>query len=535
MKELERILAYTIAETNGIALLPTLELIAASPRTPEKIQATVAQFVSLLHKFHENEIEVSSLLNHEVTFCLRGFFKSFPLPYLEEHIHLTGSLTPEFIFPRLQKLLSGKNSEEVRKKIVSEYGEDAKFSTLEELKSLLLLKDHERFARYLQILYLPKLILVDRNAHREASYHMAKTLFEEYNVGFIRLKFTYNRLTLQESERVVGLENLSSDDVVLGLYDGFKEYQNENSKFHFVLSPCFRKEADFFDSSHFSNKKEHFESQIDSILELLDQHPYLSAVLTDVDTVGDEKELFRKEHFHVMATGFHRLQSRGIRIRSHHGETFHTLRQGIQAVDNAMNIWRIDTLEHGLSLGINPNYYYQTILEETISLNQAKKSLPLHSYIGREVRDMDWGGSPALLDKIERGDPMTPDEIRQFIKVKFHHAQSVESYQHDVLNRVLDKKISVTSLPSSNQKLTGVIPGFKDHPFSWWEKKGVKLGIGTDNYVTLGTDYIKEMLLLLFSEPSDLKITKLLMVATGETRRLYLSKLLWECRKIYGA
>jgi adenosine deaminase len=353
-------------------------------------------------------------------------------------------------------------------------------------------------------------------------------------VGFIRLKFTYNRLTIQESERVIGLENLSSDDVVLGLYDGFKEYQAENAKFSFVLSPCFRKEADFFDSGHFQNKKEHFDAQIDSILELLDRYPNLASVLTDVDTVGDEKELFRKEHFHVMASGFHRLQSRGIKIRSHHGETFHTLRQGIQAVDNAMNIWRIDTLEHGLSLGINPNYYYQTILEETLSLNRSKKSLPMHSYIGREVRDMDWRENQAILSKLESGVAMTAEEIRQFIKVKFHHAQSVESYQHDVLNRVLDKKISVTSLPSSNQKLTGVIPGFKDHPFSWWEKKGVKLGIGTDNYVTLGTDYIKEMLLLLFSEPSDLKITKLLMVATGETRRLYLSKLLWDCRKIYG-
>jgi cytosine/adenosine deaminase-related metal-dependent hydrolase len=93
--------------------------------------------------------------------------------------------------------------------------------------------------------------------------------------------------------------------------------------------------------------------------------------------------------------------------------------------------------------------------------------------------------------------------------------------------------VTVTALPSSNQKLTGVIPGFQDHPFSWWEKKGVKLGVGTDNYVTLGTDYIQEMLLLLYSEPHDLKITKLLMVTTGESRRMYLSRLLWDTRKRY--
>jgi adenosine deaminase len=535
VKDLERILAYTIAETNGIALLPTLELIAASPRTSEGIQIKVAQFIALLHRYHQDELEVSRLLQHEVALCLRAFLKRFPLPYLEEHIHLTGSLSPAFVFPRLQKLINGKSGDLVRDKILAEYGKNAKFGSLDDVAGLMLLKDHERFARYLQILYLPKLILIDREAHREASYHMAKTLFEDYNVGFIRLKFTYNRVTVNESEKVVGVENMSSEDVVLGLYDGFNEYRKKNPKFSFVLSPCFRKEADFFDSANFKDKKSHFESQIDSILELLDKYPYLESVLTDIDTVGDEKELFRKEHFHVMASGFHRLQSRGFKIRSHHGETFHTLRQGIQSVDNAMNIWRIDTLEHGLSLGINPNFYYQSILEESISLNQSKKPLPSQTYIGREVYDMDWRNHDSIFAKLKTGLPLSAEEIRQFIKVKFHHAQSVESYQHDVLNRVLDKKVTVTALPSSNQKLTGVIPGFKDHPFSWWEKKGVKLGIGTDNYVTLGTDYIKEMLLLLFSEPSDLKITKLLMVATGETRRLYLSKLLWDCRKIYEA
>ena len=57
---------------------------------------------------------------------------------------------------------------------------------------------------------------------------------------------------------------------------------------------------------------------------------------------------------------FRKLQYRGFRIRSHHGEVWKTLRKGIQAVDNAMNIWRIDTLEHGLSLGINPNFYFHS-------------------------------------------------------------------------------------------------------------------------------------------------------------------------------
>ena len=47
----------------------------------------------------------------------------------------------------------------------------------------------------------------------------------------------------------------------------------------------------------------------------------------------------------------------------------------------------------------------------------------------------------------------------------------------------------------------------------------------------LNTNFIREMMILLFSEPSDLKITKLLMVATKETRRAVVSSLLWEMRK----
>jgi hypothetical protein len=79
--------------------------------------------------------------------------------------------------------------------------------------------------------------------------------------------------------------------------------------------------------------------------------------------------------------------------------------------------------------------------------------------------------------------------------------------------------------------LTGQFEDYKDHPFSWWEKKGVHLGIGTDNYITLNTNYIQELIILLYTDSEDLKITKLLMVATGETRRPYVSHLLWQMRK----
>ena len=95
---------------------------------------------------------------------------------------------------------------------------------------------------------------------------------------------------------------------------------------------------------------------------------------------------------------------------------------------------------------------------------------------------------------------------------------------------MLNKGVSLIALPSSNKRLTGSFEDFKDHPFSWWEKKGVKLGVGTDNYITLNTDYIKELLILLYTDSESLKITKLLMVATKEERRPYISQLLWKMR-----
>ena len=96
---------------------------------------------------------------------------------------------------------------------------------------------------------------------------------------------------------------------------------------------------------------------------------------------------------------------------------------------------------------------------------------------------------------------------------------------------MINKRVSLVALPSSNLKLTGAFPDYKDHPFSWWEKKGVRLGIGTDNYITLQTNFIREMLILLFSESESLKITKLLMIATKIGQRPLISSKLWEMRK----
>jgi adenosine deaminase len=533
--ELARSFIEMISETNGITLDDTLSLMVNSERIRKDPQLSRAlnEFRGLVTAYQSDQIGIDTLLTHVVAEALFDFFKRFPKTYRDEHTHLTGALSSGFIYPRLKKLLEGPHREIYEKKIREIYGDEAlPIEDQEDVDRLLRLKPEERFSRYLSILMLPKLLLVNREAHAEAAYHLASELFHQYNVGFVRLKFSLSRATADESEKVPGLENLTEDDVVLGLFEGFQRFKKEQPRWNFTLAPSFRKEASFYDSSKFKSKQEHFLHQVNQILALIDAHPELEAVMNEVDTVGNESELFRKSHFIDMKLGFRKLQYRGFKIRSHHGEVWKTLRRGIQAVDNAMNIWRIDTLEHGLSLGINPNYYFHSLMQRVLKWNARGEAIRPGTLEFNEVSDMDWQDyAIEVRDKLIRGDRLNTDEIRLFTKAKFHTAREVELYQHDVLNRMIDKQVSLVSLPTSNNRLSALFEDHKDHPFSWWEKKGVELGIGTDNYVTLDTNFIQEMLILLLTDPYDLKITKLLMVATGETRRPYISHLLWQMRK----
>ncbi len=534
--ELFKALVEIISETNGINLSDTLELMANSDRVRQNhlVQKLTIEFRNLLFQFQADQIEMDTLLQHPMAQALFLFFKNFPLPYRDEHTHLTGALSAEFIYPRLMALLEGPNKAVYEQKIKSIYGPDSlPIKSVEDIDRLIKLKADERFSRYLSILMLPKLLLVNRQAHRDAAYHMAKELYHKYNVGFIRLKFTLSRASADEAEQVPGLESLTEEDVVLGLYEGFMDFKREVPSWDFILSPSFRKEAAAYDPKKYPSKKEHFLAQVDTILELIDKHPQLAPYMVEVDTVGNESELYRKSHFMDMKYGFRKLQYRGFRLRSHHGEIWKTLRRGIQAVDNAMNIWRIDTLEHGLSLGINPNFYFHSLYQRVLKWNRRGEPIRPGSQEYNEVMEMDWmDHSLHVRDKLINGEQLNEEEVRLFTKAKFHTAREVEIYQHDVLNRMIDKGVSLVSLPSSNNRLTNAVEDFKDHPFSWWEKKGVVLGIGTDNYVTLNTNFIQELLIILFSDPQDLKITKLLMVATGEDRRAYLSHLLWQMRKL---
>lgn len=523
-----------ISETNGIGLIDTLDLLLASNLENESQESfqQVLDFRQKVDLFRLNKIGIQHLLSHPFSEALFQFFQKFPLKYREEHTHLTGAVTAGFVYPRLMEMLRGPQKAIYEKKIQDVYGDQAlPIRSVDDVEKLMTLKEGEGFSTYLNILYLPQLVFINKEVHIAAAEHIASELYNRYNVGFIRLKFSLSRSTSSSSEQIPGVDEVTAQEVVLGLFEGFKNFQKKHPDFDFILSPSFRKEAHRFDSKKYRTRRDHFLAQVDEILQLIDQNPQLEKHLIDVDTVGDEKELYRKEHFNELQTGFRKLQYRGFKIRSHHGETFHTLKKGIQAVDNAMNIWHIDTLEHGVSLGINPNFYFHRLYQEVYKKNQLSQKITTQDSTYRELIELDWGNYRPVLDKLLSGIKLNDDEHIQLIKAKFHTAREVEHYQHDVLNRLIQKGVTLVSLPSSNNKLTGQFEDYKDHPFSWWEKKGVNLGIGTDNYVTLNTNFIQELLILLFTDPEDLKITKLIMVATSETRRAYISHHLWKMRK----
>jgi len=527
-------LVRIVSSTNGISLQETLELATNSASIKKKKEAfdLLADFRQHLSQFQQYSEDIEVLINHPVGHILREFLRKFPLPYRDEHTHLTGSLTPEFIYPRLMPLLEGpqKNLYEIGLKEVYG-GQCLPISSPEDVRELIQIKEGDRLQRYLETLYLTKLILRDRQTHRQAAYHMAKKMYENCHVGNIRLKFTFSRVSKMKAESIPGLENATPENAILGLYEGFEDFKKEHPSFGFVLSPSFKKEEGFYDSDSFATKEEDFMNQVDTLLSLLDKYPELQTCVTDIDTVGNDTEMYRKAHFFPMQRGMRKLQQYGFHVRSHHGETWHTLNHGIQAVDNAMNIWHIDSLEHGLSLGINPNFYLHTVFENVREQNMEGIKLDPASPEGKEIVAMEWGKYGDIFKKLLAGELLTDADVTHFASVKFATAIEVEHYQHDVLNRMIDQEIGLTSLPSSNRKLSGTITDFRNHPFSWWEKKGVTQAIGTDNYVTLNTDYLREMMILLLSDPKGLKITKLLMVATGENRRPYLSKTLWDMRK----
>jgi hypothetical protein len=221
-QELAQHLVKMISETNGISLSDTLEL-AMQPGAADSsaVQKSIAEFRRLLSGFQQDEVDINTLFAHPVAHGLEAFFKEFPLKFREEHIHLTGSLTAEFIFPRLKKLLEGPHRKIYEKKIIEAYGKEAlPIETVEDVDELIRLKEDQAFDEYLKILLPAKLILTDKQVHVEAAYHMASELYHNFNVGMIRLKFTFSRAATVSSEQIPGREKLTEEDVVLGLFEG---------------------------------------------------------------------------------------------------------------------------------------------------------------------------------------------------------------------------------------------------------------------------------------------------------------------------
>ena len=214
-------LTEIIAETNGITLGDTLELIIAAP--PEQLQKKDVQiirdFYKLLLQFQIDQADIHDLLEHPFSQALRGFFSNFPLTFREEHTHLTGALDGEFVYPRLEKALHGKHGDSIRDTISAVYGiRPSSLRSMSSVDKLLRIQKNEAFDEYLQKLVLPKLLLTSRQDHADAAYHMASKMYHQYNVGAIRLKFTYSRVNSSgsASETIPGASKLSSDDVVLG-------------------------------------------------------------------------------------------------------------------------------------------------------------------------------------------------------------------------------------------------------------------------------------------------------------------------------
>ena len=177
LEELTQAFIEIISETNGITLDDTLELMMNSDRIRQNptLATMLLEFRGLIADFQTDQIGIETLLNHKVAGALFEFFRRFPLPYRDEHTHLTGALSAEFVFPRIKKLLEGPNKAIYEKKIVDIYGPSAlPIKSIEDVERLLKIKDNERFSRYLSILMLPKLLLVDRQAHADGRGHRAR-------------------------------------------------------------------------------------------------------------------------------------------------------------------------------------------------------------------------------------------------------------------------------------------------------------------------------------------------------------------------
>ena len=170
VEEIHYYLVQIISETNGITLAETLELALSSSHVPEICKIELRDFYNKLYLYEQNKLHINDLLEHSVGHALRLYFQNFPLKYKEEHIHLTGSLSAEFIYPRLKKLIEADSNGVYHKKLKEVYGDDVELpSCIQDVDELIRLRPTEEFDRYLEILQPAKFVLVDKKAHEDLS------------------------------------------------------------------------------------------------------------------------------------------------------------------------------------------------------------------------------------------------------------------------------------------------------------------------------------------------------------------------------
>ena len=110
-----------VSETNGIGLIDTLDLLISSdlPEKSEEAFHAVLEFRQMMNQFSVNKLSINALLDHPVSKTFFEFFRRVPLKYREEHTHLTGAVTAEFVYPRLMKLLASPHKAIYEKKITT--------------------------------------------------------------------------------------------------------------------------------------------------------------------------------------------------------------------------------------------------------------------------------------------------------------------------------------------------------------------------------------------------------------------------------
>src|SRR5512142_951074 len=104
---LTRFFTQLISETNGLALEDTLVLAQNAPQldADRELAGCIGEFRSLLGGFRLGSTPIEKLFAHPVSNALGDLFRAFPIPFRDEHIHLSGSLDAQFVYDRLAPLL----------------------------------------------------------------------------------------------------------------------------------------------------------------------------------------------------------------------------------------------------------------------------------------------------------------------------------------------------------------------------------------------------------------------------------------------